>query len=154
MTEKQPQRKHPAHGILVIDGQPTIIFDTVCTKDRKPWLACESVHQTLREVWQEAKARLMGRDMILPDHLHFFAAATESTIAYDRWVTYWKSQFRKRHGDPEHLWQTDHWDTRIRNAERYEEKYEYVRSNPVRLGLVEKPEDWPYQGEIHELRWD
>ena len=96
----------------------------------------------------------MGRDLILPDHLHFFAAATESTIAYDRWVTYWMSQFRKRHGDPEHLWQTDHWDTRIRNAERYEEKYEYVRSNPVRLGLVEKPEDWPYQGEIHELRWD
>ena len=154
MTEKQPQRKHPAHGILVIDGQPTIIFDTVCTKDRKPWLACESVHQTLREVWQEVKAWRMGRYMVLPDHLHFFAAATESTSAYDRWVTYWKSQFSKRHGDPEHLWQTDHWDTRIRNAERYEEKYEYVRSNPVRLELVEKPEDWPYQGEIHELRWD
>lgn len=27
-------------------------------------------------------------------------------------------------------------------------------AEPVRLGLVEKPEDWPYQGEIHELRWD
>ena len=154
MTDKRPRRKHPAHGILVIDGQPTIIFDTVCTKDRKPWLACESVHQTLRAVWQEATAWLMGRYMILPDHLHFFAAATESNIPYDRWVTYWKSQFSKRHGDPEHFWQTDHWDTRIRNAERYEQKYEYVRWNPVRLGLVEKPEEWPYQGEIHVLRWD
>ena len=154
MTRLGPQRKHPAHGVRLIDGQPTIIFDTICTKDRDAWLACEEVHQSLREIWQGATAWLMGRYMILPDHLHFFAAATESSISYDRWVTYWKSQFSKRHGHSEHLWQTDHWDTRVRSAQRYAEKYEYVRLNPVRLGLVERPEDWPYQGEIHELRWD
>ncbi len=36
---------------------------------------------------------------------------------------------------------------RIRSAERYEEKYEYVRWSPVRLGLVEK-EEWPHQTRI------
>jgi putative transposase len=154
MTNSRPQRKHPAHGVLLIDDQPTIIFNTVCTKQRSPWLASNSVHYLLREVWHEATAWLMGRYVILPDHLHFFAAATESSISYDRWVTYWKSIFSKRHRDPEHRWQTDHWDTRVRSPQRYEEKYEYVRWNPVRLGLVEKPDDWPYQGEIHELRWD
>ena len=45
-----PNRKHPTHGVLYVDGQPTIIFDTVCTKDRKQWLACDEVHDLLREV--------------------------------------------------------------------------------------------------------
>src|SRR3954464_12711051 len=89
------RRKHPAHGVAFIEGQPTIIFDTVCTKDRESWLACDEVHLTLRMVWQEATAWLVGRYMIMPDHIHFFAAATESTIEYENWVKYWKSQFTK-----------------------------------------------------------
>jgi hypothetical protein len=54
----------------------------------------------------------------------------------------------------EFRWQTDHWDTRVRTAEIYEEKWLYFLNNPVRKGLVNKPEDWPYQGEIFELRWN
>jgi len=75
-----PKRKHPAHGVLFVEGQPTIIFDTVCTKDRGTWLANDAVHNLLREVWLEADAWWMGRYLIMPDHIHFFAAATESTI--------------------------------------------------------------------------
>jgi len=26
-----------------------------------------------------------------------------------------------------------------------------VMQNPVRTGLVQRAEDWPYQGEIHQL---
>jgi putative transposase len=146
-------RKHPAHGVLYLRGQPTIIFDTVCTKDRNPWLANDEVHQLLREVWQEATAWLMGRYVILPDHIHFFAGATGSHIEYDRWVTYWKSQFTKKHRVPGHRWLADHWDRRMRSPEHYEEKWEYVRWNPVRRGLVSHPDEWAYQGEIHEIGW-
>ncbi len=32
-------------------------------------------------------------------------------------------------------------------------KWEYIRHNPVRAGLVNDPDDWPYQGEMHVLRW-
>lgn len=146
-------RKHPAHGILLVEGQPTIVFDTVCTKDRQSWLACDEVHGLLREVWQDASAWLMGRYVVMPDHVHFFAAMTDVDIAYENWVTYWKSQFSKRHKQASHRWLSDHWDTRLRNESVYEEKWEYVRANPVRHGLVATPEAWPYQGEIHELRW-
>ncbi|MSQ93071.1 MAG: hypothetical protein EXR98_00780 [Gemmataceae bacterium] len=146
-------RKHPMHGVLFVDGQPIIIFDTVCTKDRSPWLASDAVHQLLREIWQEASAWWMGRYMIMPDHIHFFAAATESTIAFDSWVKYWKSQFTKRHKVPEHRWLTDHWDVRIRNETAYEEKWDYVLQNPERAGLVAKPKDWQWQGVIHDLPW-
>ncbi len=155
MQNDHPSRKHPAHGVLFVDGQRTIIFDTVCTKYRKPWLANDEVHALLREVWHDATAWLMGRYIILPDHIHLFAGATNETdIEYDNWVTYWKSQFSKRHKNREHRWLTDHWDRRIRNAVSYDVKSEYVRCNAVRHGLVENPEEWPFQGEINELRWD
>lgn len=150
---KLPTRKHPAHGVLFVDGQPTITFDTVCTKDRSCWLANDAVHQLLREVWLEADTWLMGRYVIIPDHIHFFAAATRSAISYDNWVKYWKSQFTKRHKTPEHRWLTDHWDVRVRTETMYVEKWDYMLQNPMRAGLVKKPEDWPWQGVIHELSW-
>ena len=152
-SDDPPQRKHPAHGILLVEGKPTIIFDTVCTKDRVPWLACDAVHELLRTVWFEASAWLMGRYVIMPDHIHFFAAMTHSPIEYENWVTYWKSQFTKRHGVADHRWQTDHWDTRMRSELMYEDKWKYVLDNPMRKKLVASAADWPFEGEIYELRW-
>jgi putative transposase len=152
-NDKLPERKHPAHGVAFIEGQPTIVFDTVNTKDRAPWLACDEVHDLLCEIWREATAWLMGRYVIMPDHIHYFAAATDSPIMYQNWVRYWKSQFTKRHKVPEHQWQTDNWDTRMRSAGMYEDKWLYVLDNPTRKGLVERWEDWPYKGEINEVRW-
>ncbi|MBM4067628.1 MAG: hypothetical protein FJ271_01600 [Planctomycetes bacterium] len=151
--EKLPDRKHPAHGILIVASQPTIIFDTVCTKNRGTWLANDSVHDLLRQVWFEASAWLMGRYIIMPDHIHFFAAATLSEISYDNWVRYWKSQFSKRHKTAGHDWLVDHWDSRIRSESAYAEKWDYMLQNPVRAGLVARSEDWPYQGVIHNLPW-
>ena len=42
---------------------------------------------------------------------------------------------------------------RLRDGESYGEKWQYVRENPVRQGLVERPEDWPYCGRVHDLRF-
>jgi putative transposase len=154
MSNEHPHRKHPTHGIYYAQYQSTIIFGTVCTKNRMRWLACDEVHEILRDVWMASTAWLMGKYMILPDHIHFFAESCESKIEYDKWVTYWKSQFSKRYQQPAHRWQSDHWDTRIRSATIYDEKWEYIRWNPHRHGLVEHPDQWPFQGQIHKLRWE
>jgi REP element-mobilizing transposase RayT len=95
----------------------------------------------------------MGRYVIMPDHIHYFSAATDSPIKYQNWVRYWKSQFTKRHKMAAHQWQTDNWDTRMRSAAMYEDKWLYVLDNPTRKGLVERWEDWRYKGEIYEVRW-
>jgi len=129
-------------------------FDTICTKDRTPWLATAEVHLLLRKVWAEAEAWLVGRYIIMPDHIHMFAAATCEEIEFKNWVKYWKSQFTKQHKVASHRWQTDDWDTRMRTGEQYEEKWEYVRFNAVRHELVSRPEEWPYQGILNELRWE
>jgi REP element-mobilizing transposase RayT len=42
------------------------------------------------------------------------------------------------------LWQPDYCDRFIRNAEHFERAVGYVEGNPVKAGLCEEPEDWPY----------
>ncbi len=51
------------------------------------------------------------------------------------------------------LWQRDCWDTQLRDARQYAEKWAYVALNPVRKGLVKTPDEWPYQGEVNVLQW-
>jgi len=147
------QRSRPAHGVHIDTFKPTIVFLTVCTKDRAPWLACDGVHKLLVEVWRNATAWLVGRYVIMPDHLHLFASPGRPQLPFENWVRYWKSQFTKRHGMPEQRWHSDHWDRRLRNDESYAEKWDYTRLNPVRHGLVARAEDWPFQGEIVSIRY-
>jgi len=46
------------------------------------------------------------------------------------------------------IWQRGFFDHVLRNDESYGHKWNYVRENPVRAGLVTKADDWPYSGEI------
>ena len=45
-------------------------------------------------------------------------------------------------------WQPGFFDHILRNDESYSEKWEYVRQNPARAGLVRSADEWSYQGEI------
>jgi putative transposase len=95
-AEPLPVRCHPSHGILEVPNQPTIVFLTVCTEKRLPWLATPDHHALLRSIWSEATAWRTGRCMLLPDHLHLFAAPGATDFSFENWVKYWKSQFRKK----------------------------------------------------------
>src|SRR4051794_25246279 len=41
-------------------------------------------------------------------------------------------------------WQGDFFDRWLRKDERYREKADYIRANPVRAGFVKAAEDWLY----------
>ena len=45
-------------------------------------------------------------------------------------------------------WQDGYHDHKLRTPESESRKWEYVCLNPVRYGLVKRPEEWPYGGEI------
>ena len=46
------------------------------------------------------------------------------------------------------IWQRGFFDHVLRNDESYGNKWNYVKDNPVRAGLVSDPEKSPYSGEI------
>jgi putative transposase len=114
------------------------------------------MHDLLVASWERADAWRVGRYVVLPDHVHLFASPNGfDAVPVRQWVSYWKSVVT-RHLPEEpsgSIWQRDLWDRQLRSGDSYAVKWEYVRSNPVRHELIEKAEDWPYQGELHQLPW-
>ncbi len=150
-------RRRPARQPLFSsEDQPEVIFVTVGTKEKKRILASEDVHQLLIEKWKEAHEWAVGRYVIMPDHIHLFCApAVQQPVNVKDWVAFWKSRAASVWPRPEEspIWLPNCWDTQLRKGESYRAKWEYVKENPVRHGLVKESDAWPFQGELHSLIW-
>jgi len=150
-------RKHPAHfPAKERHNAAIIVFLTVCTKDRRNILANNAAHNVFLAAWQTRPSWLVGRYVIMPDHIHLFCApATLNIPPLERWVRFWKSLATQNWPNAKQLpvWQRHFWDTQLRRGESYDEKWDYVVENPVRAGLVKHSRDWPFQGELNILPW-
>ncbi|MBI2812652.1 MAG: transposase [Opitutae bacterium] len=138
-----------------------LVFLTACVYQRRQVLASDAAHDILRDLWAKS-AKLngwyVGQYLLMPDHVHFFAAPSPAARPLADWMRIWKSmsatrinQFHRQTGP---LWQADYFDRFIRSLDDYNEKWNYVALNPVRKDLAVNPEDWPYRGVIHDLRYD
>ena len=148
-----PTRKYPSKGVLILPNQPTIAFVTICAKKRIAWLADRECHSALRKAWAEADGWLVGRYVVMPDHIHLFAAPGAKDIEIEPWVQFWKSLVTRNLKDRAKGWQKGCLHHRLRRDESYEQKWQYVLDNPVRKGLVQDSRDWPFQGELEVLPW-
>ena len=153
----------PAHGHLPhlspFASEP-LVFVTVVAAGRRVVLDNEEAHEILRGVWARSAEKngwWVGDYLLMPNHVHFFARASRTADPMKKWVQIWKSvsarALLKRCGLAGPLWQEDYFDRYLRSGENYTDKWRYVEVNPVRAGLVEQPEDWPYRGQIHPLRF-
>jgi REP element-mobilizing transposase RayT len=91
----------------------------------------------------------VGRYVILPDHLHLFVQGGRNFVL-GKWIKGLKRAVAtalEAQGS-ELIWQPGFFDHLLRNDESYAQKWEYVRENPVRAGLVAERDQWPHQGEI------
>jgi REP element-mobilizing transposase RayT len=151
-TVQNPRRSRPSRGVYISGEEPTAVFLTVCTRDRKPWLACDVANRLLRRVWTQKKDWIVAEYVLLPDHLHLFAYPAGGKLPFDAWVKAWKSLFSRTAKSPDWRWQSTCFRHRIRNWENAESKIHYIKGNPVRLGLIERAEDWPFAGRLSECK--
>ncbi len=134
-----------------------VYFLTLCTAGRRAVLANELAVVVLRAEFEAAPRRYgwtIGRFVAMPDHLHFFCVSNETTVgaSLSRFMAGFKQWTAKgilnTARAPAPLWQKEFFDHVLRSDESYETKWQYVRENPVRAGLVNTASDWPYAGEI------
>ena len=148
----------PPRLIDVFPQRPTY-FVTCCTRNRRAILATEELHHAFIDFAQRAQQVhdiAIGRYVIMPDHLHLFVASGDD-FELGRWVGTLKRILAKKvpsNGAPNAVWQRGFFDHVLRSSESYSEKWEYVRQNPVRAGLVSLAEDWSFAGEICDLYFD
>ncbi len=121
-----------------------IYFLTFCVQGRlkvldnqQAWDACCAVFRRFDQ-WHFFSA------MAMPDHLHILAAPKNRGVSISSFSKFFKRWFKEEFDHP-WSWQEGCSDRLLRTNESWEEKWLYVRQNPVRADLVLKPEDWPHR---------
>lgn len=91
----------------------------------------------------------MGRYVLMPDHIHLFVRGGPDFVLSE-WIKGLKRTIATtlEASGQKVVWQPGFFDHILRNDESYAQKWEYVRQNPMRAGLVRSTDEWPYQGEI------
>jgi putative transposase len=107
--------------------------------------------QVIRER-REEHGFLLGAWVFLPDHWHaIFYPAHPLTIS--RVMESIKDAATKRinrsRREVGRLLQPRFFDRALRTVREYIERVEYIYLNPVRAGLVSRPEDWPWSS-VHD----
>ena len=137
-------------------------YFTLVTYRRRPILVTHIGE--LREAFVHTKTRIRFRlDAIVvpPDHIHMILTPDEAerypeiikqikrSFVHNLPETFRKqarleltsSQYRRGQAG---IWQSRYYEHAIRNEKDMEEKMLYLRDNPVKHGLCECAEDWPY----------
>jgi len=152
-----PSRVHLRRLTQVWVENP-LYFITQSTEGRRPILQHPASADFLRDTLIESDRRhgwAVGKYVIMPDHVHFFARPRPGAKPLSGFMRDWKRwtsrEILAEQRLPAPLWQAEFFDHVLRSAASYAEKCDYVRQNPVRAGLVKNPEEWTYGGEIHLL---
>ncbi|HEY3093456.1 MAG TPA: transposase [Vicinamibacterales bacterium] len=86
----------------------------------------------------------------MPDHLHVLVEGTHPAADFREFVRIFKQrsafQWRQQHGTV--LWQRSYFEHVLREDEAMVGVARYLLENPVRAGIVERPEDYPYLGSM------
>ena len=135
-----------------------IYFVTACTAERKPLLAHADVHETFLAFAREGTAHgaWIGAYVLMPDHLHALVRLDDDGGILSTWMKAMKgalSRQLRQMGMAAPHWQKGFFDHVLRSEESAAQKWEYIRGNPVRAGLVAKWNDWPYAGEIFPVEY-
>jgi putative transposase len=136
---------------IILPRNP-LYFVTCCTYRRRSYLANQCVHEAFVQFTKRAQNDFgisVGRYVILPDHIHLFVRLPDELKLSD-WIGTLKRILARAVQDDSNdpLWQRGFFDHVLRSNESYAEKWNYVRENSVRAGLVSQANDWPYSGEI------
>jgi len=130
-----------------------LYFVTFCTHGRHRFLAQDEVHTAFVLFAKRAEKTFniaVGRYVIMPDHVHLFVRGGYN-FRLGPWVGALKqvlARAAKLSRAKGQIWEEGLFDHVLRSNESYAQKWNYVRENPARAGLVKSAEDWPYRGEI------
>jgi len=125
-------------------SRPGTFFVTSGTYNRRRLFQVTANAELLLETIQHYRAEghyKLHAFVIMPDHLHLLLTPQETL---ERAVGLIKGGFSHRLASRLPIWQRSFTDHRIRDAEDFEIRRNYIHQNPVRSNLVSSPELYPF----------
>jgi putative transposase len=141
-----PKRKLLPHDVPSwVKPEEATYFLTICCRVRhQNQLALDSVARELFETvsYRNQKQIWFAQVFLLmPDHAHALISFPRSGKSIKSILSQWKEWTAKQVRID---WERDFFEHRLRREESLQQKADYILNNPVRAGLVQNTEDWPY----------
>ncbi len=138
----------------------TSYFATTKTFQNRALFRATEIAEAVLETLQQYRHRgeyLLHEYVLMPDHLHVMITPS-STNSLEKVMQFIKggSSFRlnQQRGQKSNLWNAGFHDWTIRDTADWNAKAQYIRENPVKAGLIERAEDWPYSSANGKLLLD
>jgi len=124
---------------------PEIYLFTLCQKDRRPLLANACFASAFEGVLGMASHWKHEAWVIMPDHVHILAGPRKRASSVSAWSHFVKVMSRRLCPSIQG-WQPGVFDHLLRSSDLGEGRWNYLKNNPVRAGLVKNWWEWPYFG--------
>jgi putative transposase len=131
-------------------------FVTTVIAHRQPIFRSEMTAKLLIDTiahYPDEQEYLLHEFVVMPDHLHALLTPSPE-ISLERAMQFIKGAFSFRLKSRGPAWQASFSNHRVRDLEDYFNHREYIRMNPVRARLAQRPEQYPYSSAAVALRLD
>jgi putative transposase len=143
-ARRLPQRRQLPHSVPSWVSDDAVFFITVCCEPRGLNQLCAT--DKAGALFDTVEFRQRRGDwfvhllLLMPDHVHALMSFPKGGDMKAT-LTTWKEFTAK---SIPVVWQRGFFDHRLRGSESHREKASYIRMNPVRRGLADSPDAWPY----------
>ncbi len=128
------------------------VFFTIRAHRGRPFNENDDLCRTVCELLASMRVEYgcwVGAYCLMPDHLHLVTSPNEEGRSVVTYIERFKGRTTNAswpYGWTGKLWQARFHDHAVRAVEDLDQINAYILDNPVRAGLVELPEDWPWSG--------
>jgi len=127
-------------------------FITFSCYRRRPYLNSATSRRLFESVLERIRQRygfvVLGY-VVMPEHVHLLVNEPKYG-ALDRVMQALKLSVTKRRKERP-FWQARYYDFNVWNPEKTTEKLKYMHRNPVKRGMVAKPNDWEWSSFRHYM---
>ena len=143
-------------GLIRLQHSGECHFVTFSCYRRQPHLKTQAICalflETLEQTRQQFSLHVYGY-IVMPEHVHLLLSEPSSGSLADALqflkLSSAKQFISREHVEGGHFWQKRYYDRNLRSDSDFTEKLRYIHRNPVKRGLCEKPEDWPWSSFRH-----
>ena len=139
-------------GLKRFQQAESLHFITFSCFRRLPLLEAAQARETFEAVLEATRARHQARVyayVLMPEHIHLLVNEPPRILLAQLLKSVKQVTSRKLRGGREKFWQDRYYDCNVRGEKERSEVIRYIHRNPVKRGLVEKPEDWPWSSFRH-----
>jgi putative transposase len=108
--------------------------------------ACDLFERSLEAMRKRYDFVVCGY-VVMPEHVHLLVSEPRKTLLSNAIQALKLSVSVQSRERP--FWQARYYDFNVHNEEKRVEKLRYMHRNPVKRGLVEKPEEWAWSSFRH-----